>query len=828
MGTLPELVRALESRSRAVLVAPPGAGKTTVVPLALAGAGIVDGRIVMLEPRRLAARAAASRMSYLLGEPGAGGTVGYRIRGDTRVGRDTRIEVVTEGVLARMLQSDPSLEGVGLVIFDEYHERSLHADQGLAMTLQSGSLLRPDLRVLVMSATLDASAIADLLGEAPVIATEGREHPVETRWRRTPLSGDIESAVALSVLHALEAEQGDILVFLPGGAEIRRVHRRLVERISHAGVRIHPLYGDLGRSEQDAAIAPARPGQRKVVLATAIAETSLTIEGVRMVIDSGLMRVSRFDPGTGMSRLMTIRVTRDAADQRRGRAGREAAGVCYRLWTRAEDRGLVPHRKPEILEADLSPLALDLAVWGASPDELRWLDPPPAAAYSQAMELLRELEAVDPAGAVTAHGRRISRLGLHPRLGHMLVRGYELGHGRVACQLAAVLSERDTLRGHGRTPDADLRLRVELVERSVPDRARSEADRLQRLLEMTLQGKQAAAPPVEHLPHDVSAVGLLTALAYPDRIGQRRAGERGRFLLSSGRGARFAEPQPLEGSDWLVAADVDDRGAEARIFRAAPVDLADIEEHFTARIRTEEEVVWDGSAQRVVARRRRALGALTLAEAPLQDPDPTAVTDAMVDGVRQAGLQCLPWDRDTRQLGQRLQFLHHLDPESWPDSSEHALEASLEEWLPPFLPGIRRLGELRRLDLGNALLARIPWPQRARLDDLAPARIQVPSGSRIQVDYSDPDAPTLAVRLQEVFGLLSTPRVGGGRVPMTIRLLSPAQRPVQVTRDLESFWRDAYHQVRKDLRGRYPKHYWPEDPLLAEATRRTRPRRADN
>jgi ATP-dependent helicase HrpB len=590
---------------------------------------------------------------------------------------------------------------------------------------------------------------------------------------------------------------------------------------------------------------PSRRPPMKVVLATAIAETSLTIGGVRVVIDSGLMRVPRFDPGSGLSRLVTLRVTRDAADQRRGRAGREAAGVCYRLWTRGEDRGLVPHRQPEILEADLAPLALDLAVWGARPDELDWLDPPPAPAFAQAMELLHELDAVDDAGAVTPHGRRIARLGLHPRLGHMILRGADLGQARLACDLAAVLAERDFLRGspeaHGSSdasaagaitiPDADLTLRIEALRRPgsthrgatgafAPAHVRREADRLRRLVSAADAADAAMTP-------DSHQVGLLTAFAYPDRIGQRRDGERGRFLLRNGRGARLAGVQTLEGADWLVAADLDNRGAEARIFRAAPLKREDVEEHLAGQALDLEEVLWDPEAGRVIARRRRTLGALTLEEGPLPAPDPAAVAAAVVDGIRQAGLQVLPWDPETRHVRERLRFLHRLDPDAWPDSSDDALMASLEDWLGPFLHSARRLADLRRVDLATALLARVPWTHRARLDELAPERVQVPSGSSIRIDYSDPEAPTLAVRLQEVFGLVETPRVGGGRIPLTMTLLSPARRPVQVTRDMISFWRDAYHQVRKDLRGRYPKHYWPEDPLTAQPTHRTRPRPKD-
>jgi ATP-dependent helicase HrpB len=843
LDVLPAVGRALGTAGAAVLVAPPGAGKTTVVPLALADADwLGGGRIVLLEPRRLAARAAATRMARLSGDAGPGGLVGYRMRGETRVGPATRVEVVTEGVLTRMLQSDPSLGGTGLVIFDEFHERSIHADVGLAMTLQARSLLRPDLRVLVMSATLEAGPVSALLDGAPIVASEGRTHPVETRWRGRPVAGRIEAAVASAVASALAETEGDVLVFLPGASEIRWTARRLEAAGLPPGTVVRPLFGNLSRDEQDAALSPAPAGTRKVVLATSIAETSLTIDGVRVVVDSGLMRVARFDPGTGMSRLETVRVTRDAADQRRGRAGRTGPGTCYRLWTHAEERGLVPHRRPEILEADLAPLALDLAAWGAAPDELRWLDPPPAAAFAQATELLAELDALDDDGVLTDHGRRIAGAGLHPRLAHLAVRGAELGAGDLAAGLAALLGERDILRGAGRAPDADLRARLEIlasgrhgggeaVDTAAVRAAGAEASRIRRWVATETARPANAEPRGTPAPGPAAtgapSVGLLAALAYPDRIARKRPGERGRYLLRNGRGARFAEPQPLEGEPWLAVAEVEGRGTEARIFRAAPLSLEEVETAFAGQIEEHEEVRWDGDAARVVARRVRRLGAIELGEGPLRHPDPDAVAGALLDGVRAAGVASLPWSKETNQLRERLETLHLLEPERWPASSPGALEATLDDWLLPFvlgLPGATRLDDLRRVDLADALLARVPWELRSRLDDLAPAHIQVPSGSRVRLDYSDPAAPVLAVKLQEVFGMVETPRIAGGRLPVTMHLLSPARRPVQVTRDLASFWRDGYFEVRKDLRGRYPKHPWPEDPMATEATKGTKRR----
>ncbi len=844
---LPALRRALDDEGSAVLVAPPGAGKTTLVPLALLGAAWLEGRkILVLEPRRLATRAAAARMAHLLGEDDAGGTVGYRIRMDTRVSGRTRVEVVTEGVLTRMLQSDPALAEVGCVVFDELHERSIHADVGLAMALQCRELLRPDLRVLAMSATLDAEPVAALLGgeggPAPVVRSEGRMYRVETVWRDTPVDGWIEPPTVATVLRALDEEEGDVLVFLPGTGEIRRTAERLAEAGVPRDTTVHPLYGNLSRDAQDDAIRPSPPGRRKVVLATSIAETSLTIEGVRVVVDAGLMRVPRFDPGTGMTRLETLRVTRDAADQRRGRAGRLEPGVCYRMWTAAEERGLVPARTPEIVEADLAPLALDLAVWGAEPGELRWLTPPPESAYAQATELLRELEVLDEEGAVTEHGRAVAGLGVHPRVGHMLLRAREEGLDGVAADLAALLGERDVLLGSGRAPDADLRLRLEAMRRGRSQgvgrvgrvsghevhrgglhRALREADHLRRTVAQAATGgsRRAARPGPEAEAH----AGLLLAFAYPDRVGARRPGERGRYLLRNGRGAAFREAQSLEGAEWLVAAEVEGRGREARIFRAAPVDAAEIEEAFRDQIREVEEVRWDADAGRVRAFRRRKLGALVLSEAPLGDAAPHLVARGLVEGVRETGVARLPWSKETGQLKERLLFLHRWQGDPWPDTSDEALEETLEDWLLPFLSGMRALDDLKRVDLAEALLTGVPWETRARLDELAPTHLEVPSGSHVRIDYSDPDAPALAVKLQEVFGLTETPRIGGGRVPLTMKLLSPAQRPVQVTQDLASFWRDAYFEVRKDMRGRYPKHPWPEDPLEAEATRRTKRRR---
>jgi ATP-dependent helicase HrpB len=808
----------LAAHTAAVLVAPPGAGKTTRVPLALLDQPWLAGRrILMLEPRRLAARSAARFMAATLGEQ-VGETVGYRVRMETRVGPRTRLEVITEGVLTRLLQADPALEGVGLVIFDEFHERSLHADLGLALCLQSQALLRDDLRLLVMSATLDSQPVAALLGDAPVLVSEGRSYPVETIYLDRRVEGRVEPAVARAVARALAQHDGDLLIFLPGAGEIHRTASMLD---IPPNTLITPLYGNLPQAEQDRAILPAAPGQRKVVLATAIAETSLTVEGVRVVIDSGLSRVPRFSPRTGMTRLETVPVSRASADQRRGRAGRVAPGAAYRLWTEQEDRGLVPRTTPEILEADLAPLALELAAWGVTdPLELRWLDPPPAAALAQARELLAQLGALDDRLAITEHGRRMADLGLHPRLAHMILRGAGLGLGSLACDLAALLSDRDILRGQA--TDADLGHRLDAL-RTAPEgrRARAEADQLRRDLRITGACPFAADASTSQAPYDPTDVGLLLSFAYPDRIAARRAPLR--FLLRNGRGAAFAAHQPLADESYIVAADLDDQGAESRIFLAAPIAAADLQRHHSDQMTTEEIIAWDRGAQAVRARRRRRLGALILDEWIITDPSPAGTLAALLDGIAQEGLAILPWTKASRQLQERLIFMHSHDP-AWPDASDEGLLRTLPDWLGPYADGMKSRADLQRLNLHDLLEAMLPWERRRELDEQAPTHIAVPSGSRIPVDYSDPAAPVLAVRLQEMFGLAETPRIGGGRVPLTLHLLSPAHRPVQVTQDLASFWRSAYFEVRKDLRGRYPKHYWPDDPWNAIPTNRTRPR----
>lgn len=822
---LPALRDALGRDRSAVLAAQPGAGKTTLVPIALLDEPWLAGRkVVMLEPRRLAARAAARRLAWLVGEE-VGGLVGHRVRFDTRVGPRTRIEVVTEGVLSRMLLDDPSLDEVGLVIFDEFHERNLHGDVALALALESREVLRPDLGILVMSATLDGGAVSALLGGAPRVETAGRVFPVETRYRPPRRGERVEDAVAAAVREAVAAEPGDVLVFLPGAREIRRVGERLAS-LADAYTAILALHGQLDAATQDAAIAPSAPGHRKVVLATSIAETSLTIEGVRVVVDSGWTRSARYSPRTGMSRLETLRVSRAAADQRRGRAGRTAPGVCYRLWSEADDATLTAAAGAEIVNADLSSVILDLTAAGVrAPEQLAWLDAPPPAAVARARELLRDLGALDDQGSVTAHGRSLAELGLHPRLAHMAIAGRARGAGALAADLVALLGDRDVARGGSAATggvDVDLRPRLDAlrgtradvdVDRGAIRRARAEADEWRRRLR--IRGAERA---------DSSAAGACVALAYPDRVAQRRAGQAGRFLLASGRGACLEAAQPLARAPYLAVAEIDDAGSEGRIRLAAPLDEAELREIAGERLTAGIEVAWDDAVRGVVAREVERYGALVLASRPAATPDGDAVRAVWLARIARQGVSSLPWSVGARRLRERLHFLFTVDPSQWPDVGDEALAARLEEWLGPRLEGVRRETDLARIDLGGALMALLDGRRRSQLAELAPERFEAPTGSSIAIDYGDPGAPAVAIRLQELFGCTDSPRLGGGRVPLTFRLLSPAHRPVQVTRDLAGFWRGSYAEVRRELRGRYPKHAWPDDPLMAAPTRGVRRR----
>jgi len=831
-AVLADLQTALANNACAVLQAPPGAGKTTCVPLHLLGACWLDNRkIILLAPRRLAARAAAMRMADLLKEK-VGQTVGYRVRLDSRVSAATRIEVVTEGVLTRMLQSDPALEGVGLVIFDEFHERSLDADVGLALCLDMQGVLNKNLRLLVMSATIETGALAEMLAGAPVIACPGQAFPVETRYigRHTPaFSGE---ALRDAVLSAARQESGSILVFLPGAPEIRQAARLLEKALPGPEWIITPLFGNLSRSDQDRAIAPPPRGKRKIVLATSIAETSLTIEDIRVVVDSGLQRVPRYDVRSGMTRLVTLPVSRASADQRRGRSGRTGPGGCLRLWSRRVHHTLPAALRPEILETDLAGPALELAIWGVDdPSRLRWLDAPPAETFCSARRLLQSLEALDSHGRATDHGRQMAALPLHPRLAHMLVAANRRGWGGAACDLAALLSERDAVRFEPGLSDADMRIRFDLLQTlrknqplSYPGatvdvhalrRAARTADNLRRRLGCKRD------------EDDAVSIGRLLAWAYPDRIARRRAQRRGRFLLANGREAYLDPVEAMAGEQFLVAAELDGDRRSARIYRAAATSMDSLMEQFADRIQTVAAVEWDPKSRGVAARRDLKLDALTLRSDPLGSPDAQHILAALLDGIRQQGIDCLPWTRALRQWQQRVCFLKQLaeDRQQWPDVSDEALAASLQQWLAPYLSGIARLRDLARIDLKKALFGMLTYQQHKQLDELAPTHLAVPSGSRIPIDYAG-DIPVLAVRLQEMFGLLKTPAVAGGRQPLLIHLLSPAGRPVQITQDLAGFWQTGYPEVKKELKGRYPKHYWPDDPLQAQPTARAKPRRS--
>ena len=801
---LPELKATLAARNAAVLVAPPGAGKTTVVPLELlAEPWTAGGKVVLLEPRRLAARAAAERMAATLGER-VGDTVGFRVRMQSKVSARTRIEVVTEGVFTRMLLADPELPGVACVIFDEFHERSLDADLGLALARDAQRLLREDLRILVMSATLDGAAVARLLDDAPVIESLGRMFPVETHYLGRDPVARLEDQVVRAVERGLAEQPGSLLVFLPGQGEILRVAERLAERVRRPDIEIAPLYGALDPRAQDQAIQPAPDGKRKVVLATSIAETSLTIQGVRVVIDSGVARVPRYDPASGVTRLATIRVSRAAADQRRGRAGRTEPGACYRLWDEAETRALPAYADPEILDADLSGLALDLARWGAKDAaDLDFLDPPPVAAFNEARALLERLEALDHDGVLTAHGRALADMPLAPRLAHMILKAAETGQAPRAARIAALITER-TLGGR----DADLRHRLEGLERDRSPRARDAKALADRWAGMT--GKPGRGEAISD--------GLLLAYAYPERIAKARGGH-GEFQLVTGRGAFLEPTDALAREPWLAVAELGGGDRRDRVLLAAPLEPAELAA-FADQYAVEERLEETGGG-RLRAKRITRLGKLTIREEIDDSPDPDLIARALADRVRRDGLKVLPWGDAARSLRERAHFLHARDP-AWPDLSDAALLADLDGWLLPVLHGLRGLNALKADVLDGALRTLIPWDQQRRLDAETPARWSAPTGNSFTIDYAAEGGPRVEVRVQEVYGLAVHPTVAG--VPLTLSLLSPAHRPIQTTKDLPGFWKGSWKDVRADMRGRYPRHLWPEDPATAQPTARAKPR----
>lgn len=810
---LDQVRTALTSRVSAVLVAPPGAGKTTRVPLALMDESWLEGRkILVLEPRRIAARAAAERMAHTLGEP-VGERVGLRARLVSKSGPRTRIEVVTEGVFTRMILDNPELSGIGAVLFDEFHERSLDADLGLALALDCQRGLRDDLRILPMSATLDGARVAELLGDAPVIASEGRAFPVETRYLGRDPNARIEDQVADAVIRALRAESGSILAFLPGQGEIRRLEERLKERITDPAIALAPLFGAMDMRAQDLALEPAPSGQRKVVLATSIAETSITIEGVRVVIDSGLARVPSFEPDVGVTRLETVRVSRAGADQRRGRAGRTEPGVCYRLWDEPQTQSLPAFAEPEIRSADLAPLLLDCAEWGAAdPRGLSWIDPPSVAAIDAAREELRELQALDPAGRITPTGKRLRSLPLPPRLARMVIAAADTGHAQEAADIAAVIVERG-LGGN----DADLAHRIDGFRR---DRGRRANDMRKLAAGWVRTASTQHLAPAQ--PEEMSTARLL-ALAFPERIGKAR-GAPGQFILANGRGASLDPAHALARAPFIVAAELSGSAAATRLLLAASATEDDVLTAAADRIHASQEIEFDQEAAALRARHVRRLDAVILASEPRPVTPSEDTALLLADGIAKLGVDRLPWSKAQRQLRDRVGFLRSAGGDEWPDLADAALAATMAQWLAPFLAGKTRLSDISADDLGAALDALIPWSLKRRLDEDAPTHFEAPTGNRHAIDYETTGAPALHIRVQELFGLTRHPSIAQGRLPLTLHLLSPAHRPIQITRDLPGFWKGSWAAVKADMKGRYPRHPWPDDPASAAPTARAKPR----
>lgn len=805
---LPDLLATLDRSPNAVLVAEPGAGKTTRVPLALLDADWRnDGKILVLEPRRLAARAAARRMASELGER-PGETVGYRVRMETKVSAKTRIEVITEGVFTRLILDDPELSGISAILFDEFHERSLDGDLGLALALDVQSALREDLRLLPMSATLDAAGISKLLGDAPVLACSGRSYPVETKYLGRNPKARIEPQAVRAIRQAVREETGSILVFLPGQGEIRRTADQLSGKLPE-NCQIAPLYGGLDAKAQDVAIKSAANGTRKVVLSSAIAQTSLTIEGVRVVIDCGLARVPKYEPQTGLTQLETVRVSRASADQRRGRAGRTEPGVCYRLWDEAQTVALPAAEAPEILEADLTGLVLDLAAWGTlEPQSLAFADQPPSAAWNEAKSLLKDLDALDVRGHLTKQGKALSKLPLHPRLAHMVIEGAERGLGYSAALIALLLSEPGL---GGRDPD--LRARLQALRNDKSQRAKDGRALASRWLRLAGDTGDSV---------DIESAGLLLALAYPDRVAQAR-GQTGRFRLANGRGAELERDHGLAGSDFLAIAEVQGKAASGRIQLCAPLMREEIEELFADDIVEEDDVQLTGDGA-LRARRVLRYRAVDLRSKSIKTADPAAVERALINEVRRRGVSRLPWSNDQLRLRKRVAYVRDNGTEDLPDLSDRQLTETLESWLQPYLSGVSNIGSVDASLLGNALAGLLPFDASAKLDALAPSHFTAPTGSKVPIDYGADAGPTLSIRVQELFGLKEHPSVCDGRLPLILELLSPAHRPIQVTRDLTGFWAGSWKDVKADMKGRYPKHPWPDDPTVAAATRRAKPR----
>ena len=824
-SVLPELKNALRSGS-AILAAPPGSGKTTLVPLALLEEPwLQEKKIVILEPRRLATRAAAARMATLLGEP-VSRTIGYQIRFDRRVSPATRIEVVTEGILTRRIQEDTELHDTGLIIFDEFHERSIHSDLALALCLDLCQL-REDLRLLVMSATLDTGPISELLGGVPVVKGQGSSHPVSVDYLPQQAAGRIGAIMTAGIRRVVNETPGDVLAFLPGAAEIKDVARQLRDDSAMDNTIIAPLYGNLSQKEQDKAITPDPDGRRRIILSTSIAETSLTIEGISCVVDSGWSRRPRFHPGSGLSGLTTVRVSKAAADQRAGRAGRLGPGHCLRLWTREEHYSLAPFHPPEIVDTDLAQLALELALWGVQdPAELRWLSPPRQGGYLQARELLLSLNAVTSSGRITETGRQLAGLGVHPRLGHMLLQGKKMGQASLACDLAALLSERDILKNDAGNASSDLQDRLIALsqwrqKKTAAVRGRggdpgacSRVDKNAQIWLKRMSERRATYEP--------ETAGLLLAFAYPDRVARRRQGQQESYLLSSGRGAELKKFDPMSACEYLVVPKLDGGSTKGRIFLAASLSVEELRRQHGNLFSKTMTVYWDSGARKVVAADRLCLGHIVVEEQPAKEGSSDQVTEALLTGIRDMGINSLPWDRESRQLQARINCMRSWQPDdTWPDLSDSQLSRDLS-WLSPYLAGMRKAEQLNKLNLLDIFKTMLGWKKQQELKHLAPTTLTVPSGSRIRLRYQQDEPPVLAVRIQEMFGLQETPVICNGKVPVLLHLLSPAQRPLQVTADLAGFWQRTYPEIKKELKGRYPKHFWPDDPLAAAATTRTK------
>jgi ATP-dependent helicase HrpB len=832
---LHEIRKALEAERCAVAQAPPGAGKTTRVPLALLSEPWLKGKkIILLEPRRMAAVTCAAHMASLLREK-TGETVGYRIRMDRKIGPKTRIEVVTEGIFTRKIQADPSLEDIGLVIFDEFHERNIHSDLGLALCLESFEALRNDLRILVMSATIDIQGVSELMNHAPMVVSKGKSFPVDTFYyppvNKLKRPVPIETACETVIRQAMRETRGDILVFLPGVGEIKTVFSRLKEA-PEPGFLILPLYGDLSAGDQARVFDPLNPEERKIVLSTSIAETSVTIDGITVVVDSGLMRVPRFSAGTGMSRLETIPVSRASADQRRGRAGRTAPGTCYRLWSEYDHSLLKPFTRPEILSVDLAALALELAAWGVGdPGQLKWLDPPEPVAYEQARTLLQDLGAMDEQGQLTSHGKKMVNSGLHPRLSHMVIKGVEMGEGPLACRLAAFLNERDFLSFDRNETDPDIRLRLLLLEDERQKKKPAEKGLklhkgiIKRILES--EKKLMADFNIRPARPNPDMAGDLLAHAYPDRIAKKRNAKDHTFLTASGKGVYFTGINSVSMHDYIVAVHLDGNPRNAKIFLAVPFSRQSLEEEFKDRFKREKSLFFDKKTSTVKATEGIRFGAIIVAETPVTDMDQDKACDVLINEIRKKGIHFLPWSKKLLSLKDRAVFLKQSGIFSdLPDVSDKPLDQEMETWLKPFLGGVMSFKELEGMDLEAAFLSLLPWDIQKKIETHAPTHMIVPSGSNLPLIYRDEHGilknPELHVRLQEMFGCKTTPKIAGQAV--TLHLLSPAGRPVQITKDLESFWKNAYTEVKKDLMGRYPKHFWPDNPLEAAPTNRVKKR----